>query len=58
MVLPYDYSRCLVTPENAACPLNGICARRQDKGRKVYQVLTAYKGGMDCGGFIETKGGA
>jgi hypothetical protein len=57
MTLPYDYSRCAVTTQNAACPLSEKCARRQDKGREIYQVYTAFDGGFDCDGFIETKGG-
>ena len=54
MTLPYDYSRCLITPANEACPLAARCARRTDPGHPTYQACTAFPGGEECRGFIES----
>lgn len=54
MTLPYDYSRCGITPGNEACPLAHGCARRTDPGHPTYQTYTAYPGGDGCYGFIAT----
>jgi hypothetical protein len=45
-----------MTPKNTACPLGGICARRQVPGREKYQTYHPFKGGVECEGFIEMKG--
>lgn len=49
---PHDFSRCLETPENTACPLAARCLRRLDPGPGKHQALKAYPGGKDCRGFI------
>jgi hypothetical protein len=55
MSLSYDMARCMVTKENADCPLARHCLRRIDKGRAEYQAFTAFKGGADCDGFIDVE---
>jgi hypothetical protein len=50
--LSYDVSRCCVTDENKDCSLASGCLRRLDEGREKYQSFTAFKGGVDCDGFI------
>lgn len=55
MPLPYDYSRCFITEQNKDCPMARHCARRLDKGRESYQPFTAYKGGLDCDGYIDAN---
>jgi hypothetical protein len=55
MGLSYDMARCMVTKENADCPLARHCLRRIDKGRAEYQAFTAFKGGADCDGFIDVE---
>jgi hypothetical protein len=51
MTLAYDMARCMVTQQNADCPLAALCLRRTP-GRPGYQAMTAYKGGTDCEGFV------
>lgn len=55
MNLPYDVARCAVTHGNYHCPLKRHCLRRLDKGRAEYQAFTAFKGGVDCDGFIDVQ---
>ena len=55
MSLPFDISRCGITPGNEACPLAARCARRLDPGHPTYQAYTAFPGGEDCYGFIATE---
>jgi hypothetical protein len=54
--LPYDTARCMKTNDNWDCPVARYCLRRIDKGRAEYQAFTAFKGGPDCDGFIDTAG--
>lgn len=53
--LSYDMSRCAVTEQNANCSMAWQCLRRLDGGRDSYQTFTAFKGGIDCDGFIEAR---
>lgn len=57
MTLPFDYSRCGITPANEACQLATRCARRTDPGRPEYQTYTAFPGGVECHGLIEAERG-
>jgi len=55
MTLPYDVARCAKTQANWDCPMKRHCLRRLDKGRAEYQPFTAFKGGVDCDGFIDAQ---
>lgn len=53
--LSYDVSRCAVTEQNKDCNIASQCLRRLCEGREKYQAYTAFKGGIDCDGFIESR---